>query len=63
MRTYKWDTQMPDERILTSTLICIFSRFLTSEHNTTWWNIIVWGRVKILDTILFLEGKQGHRRE
>lgn len=54
---------MPDERILTSTLICIFSRFLTSEHNTTWWTIIVWGKVKILDTILFLEGKQGHRRD
>lgn len=54
---------MSDERILTSTSICIFSTFLTSEHNTTWRNIIVWGKVKILDTILFLEGKQGHRRE
>lgn len=56
---------MPSEKILTSTVTCLFSRPLASEHNAVWWNV-VWGKLKILHIIftntwfklLFLEGKQ-----
>lgn len=39
---------MPDESIVTATLICIFAHF---ETNITWWKIIIWGDLKILHII------------